>query len=338
VPELTFLHRDAWWTIPVALLVFTLWRLRRRRTFVAFSAVRWLRALGHRPSPFRRLPDVVGLAALALILVAYMDPALPYTEGEIQSHGLDIALVLDLSSSMQEAMGLHRPPRTPSALSSAADSKAPPEKTRLDTTKDALRDFISRRHDDRIGLIVFSGNAYVVSPMTFDYDYLLRYIDLVDDQSVRNEGMTAIGNGIGVASYLLDRQSTDARRNKVIIVFTDGENNFGRDPLRALAEADTYGITVHVIGIDLEDQVKQKPAVRQLIQQVRRFGGQYYHADTVRQLRAAYGELDALEKGLLTSKVYVQNAPVFDWFAIPALLLVVLALVLRAVPFFADFT
>jgi Ca-activated chloride channel family protein len=308
---------------------------------VGFSDIRWLRALPGRPSPLRRLPDLIAALALAIVLVALMDPVLPYSETHVQSHGLDIALVLDLSSSMQEAMGFKRPPRsmTPGTGSTGSTFLTRPlERTRLDTTKDALRDFISRRHDDRIGLIVFSGNAYVVSPMTFDYDYLREYVDMADDQSVRNEGMTAIGNGVALASYLLVKRSTDRRRNKVVIVFTDGENNFGRDPIEAIEKANAAGITVHVVGIDVEDQVKQRPAVRRLVDAVRRHGGQYYDADSVRELRAAYGAIDVLEKGLLTSKVYVRNAPVFDWFVAPALVLFVAAMVLRAVPYFADFT
>jgi Ca-activated chloride channel family protein len=341
VTTITWLHPEVWWTLPAALLAFAVWRLARRRTFVAFSAVRWLAALHHRPSPLRRLPELLAVLSLAFIVGAWMDPALPYSESDIRSQGLDIALVLDLSSSMQETMDLQRPPQSMQHLTfsnrDAAPSR-PPGRTRLDTTKDALRDFIKRRRDDRIGLIVFSDNAYVVSPLTFDYDNLLNYVDMVDDQILRGEGMTAIGDGIGLASYVLVRQSTDDRRNKVVVVFTDGENNFGRDPLQTLADADAAGIRVHVIGVDLEEEVKKKPAVVALIAAVRRYGGQYYSADTVRELRAAYAAVDSLEKGLLTSKVYVQNAPVFSWLAVPGLVLLLCAVSIRAFPYFADFT
>ncbi len=110
-----------------------------------------------------------------------MDPVLPFAETEVRSHGLDIVIALDLSSSMEEQM------------------EAPPSKTRLEATKDAIKTFVGRRVDDRIGLVVFSDNAYVVSPLTFDHHYLLRYIDMVDNQILRGEGMTAIGEGLALS-------------------------------------------------------------------------------------------------------------------------------------------
>jgi hypothetical protein len=185
---------------------------------------------------------------------------------------------------------------------------------------------------------VFSDFAYVVSPLTFDREGLTGYIDIIDDQILRGEGMTAIGDGIGLANYLLARQSSDTRRNKVIVVFTDGEYNFGRDPLETLDEAAAAGVRVHVIGVDLDDEAKHKPAVVGLIRAVRANGGQYYSADTTRDLRASYGAIDSIEKGRLTSTTYVRNAPVFGWFAMPALAVLVAAFVARAIPYFADFT
>jgi Ca-activated chloride channel family protein len=337
--SLTWLHAEWWWTVPTALALAALWRLRRRRVFIAFSAVRWVALVRHRSSVVRRLPEGLAAAALVLVLIALMDPALPYSQTEVHSEGLDIVLVLDLSSSMQEVMGLARQAQAVRQRpASSRGPRRPPAKTRLETTKDALRAFIAGRRDDRIGLIVFSDFAYVVSPLTFDRDGLRHYVDMVDDQILRGEGMTAIGDGIGLASYLLARQSTDARRNKVIVVFTDGENNFGRDPQEALYDADAAGMRVHVIGIDIDDEVRQKPAVVGLIQAVRRYGGQYYAADTVSQLRKAHAAIDALEKGRLTSTAYTRNAPVFDWFAAPAMMALLAALSLRAIPYFADFT
>lgn len=336
--DIIFLRPDVLWMVPVGAVAILLWRLIRRKRYLAFSAVGWLDRLPSRPSPVRRLPGLLIVAGLALTIVALMEPVLPYSEGRIQSQGLDIVLLLDLSSSMQEVMDLKRTSAGQALSNRDVAPRQPAGKTRLETTKEALRDFIRRRRDDRIGLVVFSDHAYVVSPLTFDYDNLLNYVDLVDDQILRGEGMTAIGSGLGMSNYLLARQSDQEHRNKVIVVFTDGENNFGPDPIDVLAESDAAGFRIHVIGVDLEDRVKGNPAVRQLIDTVRQYGGQYYSADTVRQLRTAYGEIDSLEKGLLTSKAFVRNVPVFAWFVQPALLLVLVGLGVRAIPYFADFT
>jgi Ca-activated chloride channel family protein len=327
--------------LPAALLLLVLARLLRRRRFVASTTLAWLEPLLARPSLVRRLPAALAAAAFALVAVALTEPVLPFSQAEVKSLGLDVTLVLDLSSSMQELMDAPRlaatlptpPPRGRDGTPAGRQGR-----TRLETTKQALRDFIARRRDDRIGLVVFSDHAYVVSPLTLDYDALLRYVEMVDDQILRGEGMTAIGDGIALANHLLTKQRGAARRDQVVLVFTDGEYNLGRDPVAVLAESAAAKIRVHLVGVDLEDEVKRKPAVRLLIDEVGRHGGRYYNADTERELRAVSRALDSLEKGLLTNKVYVRQAPVFHWFALPAVGLLVVAAGVRAIPYFADFT
>lgn len=327
--------------LPAALVLFALWRLLAPRRYVAWSTLRLIDPALARPSRTRALPRVLVALALGLLSLALMEPVLPLSETQVRSQGLDIALVLDLSSSMQEVMGVERPPRSLAGLTFSSRDRLtlrPVGKTRLETTKAALRDFIARRHDDRIALIVFSDHAYVVSPLTFDYDSLQRYVSQVDEQSLRGEGMTAIGDGIGLANHLLARQAPGTRRNGVILVFTDGEHNAGRDPIEVLSESDGAGFRVHLVGVDLEQEVHSKPAVRRLIDAVRAHGGRYFDTSSERELRAASAAIDTLEKGLLTSKVYVRQAPVFRWFALPGGVLIVAGLGIRAVPYFADYT
>ena len=212
-------------------------------------------------------------------------------------------------------------------------------KTRLTATKDAIKSFVTSRRDDRIALIVFSDNAYVISPLTFDHEYVIRYVDLIDDQLLRGEGMTAIGDGLALSNYLLAKQSGGAiRGNQVVILFTDGENNKGRDPMDVLRESNAAKIRVHMVGVDLEEEVRNKPQVQRLFQSVGRYGGRYFNAATARDLELASRTLDRVEKGVLVSKPFVRDAPVYQWFALPALLCLALAIVLRAIPFFIDYT
>ncbi len=323
--------------LPAALLIWLTWRLLRRRRYVATATLAMIPKSLRHPSRVRKLPALAFVAALALIALAASDPVLPFSEAEVQSRGLDIALVLDLSSSMQEPMDNPRTFGNPATAQPKLPQKPPGGKTRLEATKQALRDFIGRRRDDRIALIVFSDHAYVVSPPTLDYESLTRYIDQVDDQSLRGEGMTAIGDGIALANHVLTRVSQQ-RRDKVVLVFTDGEYNLGRNPIEVLGESREAKIRVHVVGVDLEAEVLKKPAVKALLETVRGNGGRYVDASTERDLRAASAALDALEKGLLTNKVYVRHAPVFHWFALPAGLLLVLGTALRAIPYFSNFT
>ena len=316
------------------------WRVQRR--FVASTTVRWLSAPEYRASWLRRLPLAVIAIAVLLLGCALMEPVLPYSQAEITSRGLDIVITLDLSSSMLEEMGRVRPPRTFQNLTfSTRDSAAPAKsvKTRLTATKDAIKSFVTSRRDDRIALVVFSDNAYVISPLTFDHEYVIRYVDLIDDQLLRNEGMTAIGDGLALSNHVLARQSSGAdRRNQVVILFTDGENNKGRDPLEVLRESNAANIRVHMVGVDLEEEVRTRPQVQRLFQSVGRYGGRYFNASTARDLELASRTLDQIEKGVLVSKPFVRDAPVYDWFAVPALVCLALAMALRAVPFFIDYT
>ncbi|PYQ70845.1 MAG: hypothetical protein DMG01_26815 [Acidobacteria bacterium] len=335
-----FLHPEFGWIVFAALAAVAILRSRVRRRFVASTTVRWLASPRYEASLLRRLP-------LALLL---MEPVLPYAQTEITSRGLDIVIALDLSSSMLEEMGRIRPPRTFQNLTfSTSDSASPMKsvKSRLTATKDAIKSFVASRRDDRIALVVFSDNAYVISPLTFDHEYVIRYVDLIDDQLLRGEGMTAIGDGLALSNHLLasasDRDSKERglrrdRRNQVVIVFTDGENNKGRDPMEVHGESKAANIRVHKIGVELEEEVRNKPQVQRLLQAIRRYGGRYFNANTARDLEAASRAIDQVEKGFLVSRPFVRDAPVFQWFALPALILLVVALALRAIPFFIDYT
>jgi Ca-activated chloride channel homolog len=259
-----------------------------------------------------------------------MQPVIPYSQADLQSRGLDIVLLLDLSSSMQEEMGSGQQTTTMPAGGG---------RTRMDAVKDAVKTFIKTRRDDRIGLVVFSDNPYVISPLTFDHEYLLHYIDFIDDKILQGEGQTAIGDGLALSNYVLARQATaNSRGHQVIVLLTDGESNRGREPVDVIAESNEADIRVHVIGVDLEADVKEKPGVQMLMRAVEDNGGQYFNADSERELTAASRTIDDIEKGLLVSRVYVRDVPVYQWFAIPALVALVLAVSLRSIPYFVDQT
>jgi Ca-activated chloride channel family protein len=326
-----FLHPEygGWLLAAFAAVALLKWRVRWR--FAAFTSILPVRRLPSRASWLRRLPfGVLGVAA-AFIALALMQPVIPYSQADLQSRGLDIVLLLDLSSSMQEEMG--------SGQSTQRTATIAGGRTRMDAVKDAVKTFIRTRRDDRIGLVVFSDNPYVISPLTFDHEYLLHYIDFVDDKLLQGEGQTAIGDGLALSDYVLSRQATPSSRgHQVVVLFTDGESNRGREPVDVVKEAQDAGIRVHVIGVDLEMDVKEKPAVQMLMAAVENAGGRYFSADSERDLIAASRTIDAMEKGLLVSRVYVRDVPVYQWFTIPALVTLVLALGLRSVPYFVDQT
>jgi Ca-activated chloride channel homolog len=322
---ISFHRPEAAWVIVPALFVFLIVWARRRRHYAAVATHALLAPAIYRASLLRMLPAAIGSLGLVAMVLALMDPVVPYGEERIESVGLDIAVVLDLSSSMEEVMGKGSGPNV--------------KRTRLDVTKRVIADFVRSRPEDRLGLVVFSDNAYVVSPLTLDHAYLQRYIAMIDNQVLRGEGMTAIGEGLNVANVLLARQTTaGSHRDRVIVLLTDGETNFGRDPVVALQEARDAGTRVHMIAVDLDDEIKQKQAVVRLVRAVRRHGGQYFTADSSAQLRDAAHAIDSLERGVVVSSRTVRDAPAFEPFAAGSIVLLCLALLLRSVPFFVDLT
>jgi len=324
-----FLHPEygVWLVAAFAIVVLLKWRVRWRAA--AFTVL--LPSLkAYRASLFRRAPFAILAIAAAFTSLALMQPVIPYSQTDLSSRGLDIVLLMDLSSSMQEEMGSGQG-RVTSTVTTGP--------TRMDAVKLAVKTFVRMRRDDRIGLVVFSDNPYVISPLTFDHEYLLHYIDFIDDKILQGEGQTAIGDGLALSNYMLARQATPTSRgHQVIVLLTDGESNRGREPVEVLAESKEAGIRVHVIGVDLESDVKEKPTVQMLMAAVEQNGGKYFDAGSERELIAASRTIDSIEKGLLTSRVYVRDVPVYQWFAIPALVALAAALALRAIPYFVDQT
>lgn len=315
-----FLHPELGWVFIGALMAAIGVRLFSRRALGLAITTAWAFDRRYRASIVRRAPVLVCVAALLLLGCALMDPVVPLTETDVRSRGLDIIMAVDLSASMQERMSVSVPG------------------TRLDAVKTAISAFVARRVDDRIGLVVFSDNAYVVSPLTFDHGYLTRYVDSLDGDMLRREGLTAIGEGLALSNFLLARQSAAGAAHKVIVLFTDGENTAGRDPLGALAQSAAADIRVHLIGIDLAGEISTKPQVRTFVRAVSSYGGRTFNAASARDLEGASRVIDGIEKGVLVRRTYERDAPVYQWFAIPALVGLAAAFALRAIPVFVDQT
>jgi Ca-activated chloride channel family protein len=322
---MTFLRLDLWW-VPVAILVAIVGirRLVPRRS-VAVTTIAWLADPVYRASATRHVPLGLCAGALALALCGLLQPARPLVQREVRIQGLDIVLVIDLSFSMMQPIGFTDNSRGQPAMTAPV---------RIDAVKQALRTFIQRRPSDRIGVVVFSDNSYVVSPLTLDHEHLLDYFSLIDPRMLVGEGMTAIGDGIDAGMQLLRRQSTSERRNKVLMVFTDGVSNRGRNPLRSLEDATRSGTRVHVVGVDLEQEIKQSAEATAFVEAVQTRGGRYYAAESPAQLDAAASSLDELEQGEARTTTYLRNEPLVQWMALPALVMLLLAVGLRALPNF----
>jgi Ca-activated chloride channel family protein len=270
------------------------------------------------------LPQGLVIAALALTALGLARPQSRERERERQAvEGIDIVIALDLSTSMR-----------------AADFKP---QDRITVAKQVLKDFIGRRRSDRIGLVVFAGDAYTQAPLTLDHEILRALVDQIRIGVI--EDGTAIGNAIATAVNRL--RESDAK-SKVVILITDGDNNAGQvSPREAAGMARALGIRVfpilvgkggvvpYPVGVDFLGQPVYQPmpfAVNpELLQEIARItGGAYANAGDKAELeRGLQDVLDRLEKSrIFEASATSRVAELFPRLLWPAFALAALGLLL----------
>jgi Ca-activated chloride channel family protein len=205
----------------------------------------------------------------------------------------------------------------------------------------ALERIIGQRKDDRLAVVVFSEHGYVVSPPTRDHQHLVHYLDMIEPDLLRGEGRTAIGEGVATAMSLFD--SSDATETprpggRVVLVFTDGENNYGRDPIETVREARRRGYRVYLVGIDLPQGFNRRESLDALAAAVASTGGRYFDASSERELRLASDAIARVEKGVFAERTVEHDVPIFRYFVIAALGVLFAGLALKATPHFVEIT
>ena len=335
--------RHPWFLLLLLLVPLVLWRgtfgedsrlprLRLGTLQVLDAGPRGLRTL------FRDLPGVLRTAVVAMIAVALAQPISMMRPETTDELGIDIVLVLDLSGSMRAVMD------GPTSDMPTRTSHKGIRPTRLDIAKRVMQDFISLRKTDRIGVVVFSTSAYVLSPPTLDYQLLDTLVgkmslDLIDGSS------TSIGDALGVAVARLRR--SDAR-SKAVVLFTDGDSNSGAiAPEYAAHLATVIGCRVYTIQIgngddvDVQDgldlfgnprYVRAKfPVNPELLQQIAKTtGGEAFVATDAKGLRESMHDvLNALEKTKFEAN-QASFEDLFVLFLLPGVLLVALDALVRA--------
>ena len=255
--------------------------------------------------------------ALALVIVAAARPQLADAREVIRGEGVDIAIALDVSGSMGETDF---------------------EPHRLGAAKEIIADFINERKYDRIGLVVFSREAFIQSPPTLDHlalERLLRDVYLADE--MRLEDGTAIGSGMATAANMLKDSGAES---KLVTLITDGVNNAGElDPITVATAAEAVGIKLYTIGVgrDSEDggasaagtEMQENPLDEETLREIAAItNARYYRATDTEELRGIYDEINALEKSDVEILNFIRYREVLAWFLVPALALLLLELVL----------
>jgi Ca-activated chloride channel family protein len=288
----------------------------------------------------RDLPGVLRGVGFALLVLALARPLNAVVPTSSEEEGIDLVLVLDLSGSMRAV--IENFPEDLARLAPERESGVRP--TRLDAAKATIRDFVSRRKTDRIGIVVFGKVAYVLSPPTLDYHLLdtlvsrLR-LDLIDPSR------TAIGDALGVAMARLRRSQA---ASKAVILLTDGDNNAGEvSPEYAAHLATVVGARVYTVqigagdkaevhdGFDLFGQPRYStrifPVNAELLESIAKTtGGESYVATDARSLQASLHDvLDRLEKTKFEAHVATFE-DLYRYLLLPGVLLIALDALIRA--------
>ena len=297
-------------TIPV--MFFFLWQIRSKGPQITFSITKGFSGLPKSSVwHLRHLLPLVQTLAICLLVVAAARPQIGKTQTERKSEGLDIVLAIDTSGSMR-----------------ALDLKLNGSRyDRLTVVKNVILEFIEKRVDDRIGMVVFGSEAFTQAPLTLDHDVLRQF--LADIEIEMAGPSTAIGDGLVTAvKRLKDLES----KSKIIILLTDGENTAGSvRPTEAAEAAATLGIKVYTIGVGSSGMapmpvrtvfgtstrnVKVNLDEKTLEEIAQLTGGKSFLASDTKALRQVYENIDQLEKTEVEIREYVdykEASYVFLW-------------------------
>lgn len=304
-----------------------------RRNYWGHSLVEQLLPRLGRVSLVFRLPTILESLAVGFLLVALLGPVYPFVLQRIERGGLQIMIVFDLSQSMEENMLKGAPMPQPQTVANRPGLMVRPG-SKMEAVKLSAIEFVKKRPGDAIGLVVFSNNSYLVSPATFDHDSLQEYLAMVSTQTLINEGFTAIGEGLYMATefFKYSKRKGDRRtKGQVIILFSDGDYNYGRDPMKELERARYDGTRVYFIGVALEQGASQ-----QIREGVPSTGGKYFDAANPSHLEEAFHEINQLEKGRFYATELINHQPAYYLFAMLAFACLALRMALNAIPNFVN--
>lgn len=257
----------------------------RRKQTMQFSSIQILEEL---PKTWRMrlqaLLPILFSAGLACLIVALARPQRGLSSSVVRTEGVDIVLLLDLSGSMENPDFVRNGFRI----------------SRLDAAKEVLDRFLDRRSDDRIGLVAFATYPYSVAPLTLDHNWLKQRIAQLRLGTI-NGNSTAIGDGMASAiNHIRDSKA----KSKVVILLTDGVNNYGKlSPANAAELAQTLGIKIYTIGVGTDDRELDLESLQQIADTT---DAKYFRARNLSSLDAVYEQIDQLEKTETETKLYTR--------------------------------
>ncbi|MDH5365352.1 MAG: VWA domain-containing protein [Cyclobacteriaceae bacterium] len=267
----------------------------------------------------RFIPDILLMLILALLIVALARPQKTNEKIDQWTEGIDIMLVVDISHSMQ-----------------IEDFKP----NRLEAAKRVATEFIEGRFQDRIGMVIFSGDAYSLSPLTTDYDLLNAHIKGIHFDMIESRG-TAIGSALAVAT---NRMRDSESKSKVMILLSDGDNTAGNiDPITAAELAAAYNIKIYSIAIGKEGKVPMgkdffgRPNMVEnsldetTLRQIAEIGeGEFYRVSDNKALQNVFALIDKYEKAEIKESRYKDTSDFYQIYLTWGIVLLLLWLFLKS--------
>ena len=326
-----FQFQDPWFLALLAILPLIAWWSSRSgpESAVQFSSIRVAKQVSRsRKSRPGRFMVLLRMLALTALIAALARPQIGNINDTTEAEGIDIVITLDLSGSMR-------------ALDLSTDDEI---LTRLDAAKNVVDDFIDKRGYDRIGLVAFASDAFVVSPLTLNHTWLKKNLDRLELGEINGNG-TAIGTALGAS---VNRLRNHEARSRIVILLTDGENNSGSlSPMGAAEAARSFGVKVYTIATGKKGRVavpqsdengrvlrdsKGEPIYRgrteysdydsgELEEIAKLTGGRFFSATKDGDLERIYDEINSLETTKVELRSYATYTELFFWPALAGLVL-----------------
>lgn len=248
---------------------------------------------------FRYILPVSVFIGVALVLVSLSRPQIIREQREEESDGIDIMLAMDVSESMTA-------------------SDLPP--TRLAAARRLAQTFVDGRKSDRIGLVIFAGEAFSLCPLTTDYTLVKQYLGDLNAQMIRTSG-TAIGDALArcinrmrdtpgspADTTQLDAEEESRERSKIIILLSDGDNTAGNlDPVTAARLARAFNIRIYTVAVGrmTRSETAASTVDEGVLKTIATIGkGSFFRATDTRRLRAVFAQIDKLERAPVRIRVY----------------------------------
>ena len=270
-------------------------------------------------SILRFIPKILITGSIILIILSVSRPQKSNERIERWSEGIDIMLVIDISESMQ------------------IEDFTP---NRLESAKSVAKDFINGRFQDRIGLVVFSGESYSRCPLTTDYILLNKYIEEINFDLISTRG-TAIGSAIAIAT---NRMRESKSKTKILILLSDGDNTAGNiDHLTASEIAKAYGIKIYSIAIGKNGKVpfgkdyfgrpryvENSLDEKNLRDIAKTTEGKFYRASDNKSLENIFKEIDTFEKSEIKENRYKNTIDYYQYYLLWGIILFLTYLLLKS--------